>query len=361
MGARAPNWPDLPFRSAPTRERALVSSDEQDRKTGGVPHAFGNVLAWKWSREMPATCKGGFLTMLYALRQMAAPSGELRFNGNDRAPLKLPDLAKAAGCREKDARRYIDAAIRAGVVVVVGERKRGKATLYQLVVSPFVDWTRAADHLKATARNPDKKWPKDDPAHSSGHGGPNPEGSENGPQGPEDALDGPEEVRATGAVRSSGHGGPPSSGHGGPNNPCGTHAGYQERVDVVPPLRTPAGARDEQDQFPGQQKDDKRRCGCGVRLIRESTTICHGCRQRAEGAQEDHQQPVQGVFLTPVPSATSPGAPGAAGPLPAPRENPADPLRICGCGREYRAAKPGRCRDCILAEHDEEQRQAVNG
>jgi len=342
-----------------------VSSDEQDRRqTGAVPHAFGNALAWKWTRVMPATCKSGFLTMLYALRQMAAPSGELRFNTGRHAPLKLPDLAKAAGCREKDARRYVDAAIAAGVVVIVGERRRGKATLYQIVVSPWPDWDKAAAHLKSTARNPDKKWKDDETDESSSHGGPNIEASEFGPRGPEDAPDEPEGVRATGARRSSGHGGPLSSGHGGPNIPCGTQESYQERAEVVPPLRTPASARDDKDQFPGQLRDDKpgpRHCGCGIRLLRDSTEMCHGCRLRAEGAQEDHRLPVQGVFLAPVPSGLAPSLLGASSPLPAPRENPADPLRVCGCGRDYHAEKPGRCTDCVLAELADQQRAVGNG
>lgn len=345
-----------------------MSTDEQDPKTGGVPHAFGNRLAWKWAPVMPAPCKGGFLTMLYALRQMAAPSGELRFNNAERKPLRITDLAKAAGCREKDGRRYIEAAIRAGVVAVVGERKRGKATLYQLILTPWPEWERAAAYLKATARTPEKGWPKDEPkdeqADSSGHGGPNSEEQNNGPQGPELPDEGADGVRATGARPSSGHGGPMGSGHGGPNKPCVSHAGNHEMADVVGPLRVRAGARSENDQRPHQQVDDSApfgRCDhCLKPHPRPDRIVCHGCESLAAEAQEDHQKPVQGVFLMPVPAGPALGLPDAPGALPAPRENPADPLRICRCGRKFHGPVTGKCLDCRHAERDEQLR-AVGG
>ncbi|HLL33828.1 MAG TPA: hypothetical protein VK545_08035, partial [Streptomyces sp.] len=151
----------------------MTTEEADSRASGGVPHSFGNRLAWHWTREMPPGLKGGFLTMLYALRTMASASGELRFSG-DGKPIRIQDLAKGAGCREKDARRYLDAAILAGVVCVKGERRRGKPTLYALVLSPWPDWAAAAEHLKGTARKP-KEPPADpaEPERSSGHSGPN--------------------------------------------------------------------------------------------------------------------------------------------------------------------------------------------
>lgn len=101
-----------------------MTTEEPTATSGSVPNAFGNALAWRWSRQMPTALRRGFLTLLYALRAMANAAGELRFSG-DRQPIRIQDIAKAAGASEKDARRYLDAAIHAGVVVVKGERKRG--------------------------------------------------------------------------------------------------------------------------------------------------------------------------------------------------------------------------------------------
>lgn len=214
-----------------TEEQATVAS-------GSVPNAFGNAIAWKWSRELPTPLRRGFLTLLYALRAMASANGELRFNG-DRKPIRIQDIAKAAGVREKDARRYLEAAIRAGVVTVRGERRRGVATLYVLVVSPFPDWNAADHYLSGTAREPGKvpaPWKQGD--ESSGHRGPN----QIGPPRPE-LTDGTEsEVRATAAPWSSGHRGPIGSGHRGPNNPGstqelshdGAEVGFQPQVVGTP-------------------------------------------------------------------------------------------------------------------------------
>lgn len=158
-----------------------MSTEEQaTAPSGSVPLAYGNALAWKWSREMPTPLRRGFLTLLYALRAMANASGELRFH-SDRQPIRIQDIARAAGASEKDARRYLDAAIRAGVVVVKGERKRGKPTLYVILPTPWPDWKAAEDHLKSTARKPGKRpapWSKE--AGSSGHRDPNNPGSTQG-------------------------------------------------------------------------------------------------------------------------------------------------------------------------------------
>ena len=146
----------------------------QGPASGGVPNAFGNALAWKWTRQMSAYLRrSGLPTLLYALRAMANANGELRFSG-DRKPIRIQDIAKAACANEKDGRRYMDAAIRAGVVTIRGERKRGVATLYVLLPSPFPDWQAAEDYLRSTARKPGKRpteWSQN--AQSSGDRDPN--------------------------------------------------------------------------------------------------------------------------------------------------------------------------------------------
>lgn len=207
-----------------------MSTDEQEtRAPGSVPVAYGNALSWKWTRQMSAYLRrSGLPLLLCQLRNFANASGEVAFSG-DRKPIRITDIAVASCCREKDARRYLEAAIRAGVVRVLGERKRGKATRYALVVSPFPDWQAAEDYLRGTGRTPGKDsapWSDDD--ESSGHRGPN----HNGPPRPEltDGTD--EEVRATAARMSSGHRGPTGSGHRGPNNPGGFPGITQERAEV---------------------------------------------------------------------------------------------------------------------------------
>ncbi|MFE7273008.1 hypothetical protein [Streptomyces sp. NPDC057623] len=228
-----------------TEEQATASS-------GSVPLAYGNALAWKWSREMPTPLRRGFLTLLYALRAMANASGELRFH-SDRQPIRIQDIARAAGASEKDARRYLDAAIRAGVVVVKGERKRGKPTLYVILPTPWPDWKAAEDYLKSTARKPGKRpapWSKE--AGSSGDRDPN----QNGSPRPE-LTDGTEnEVRVTATRTSSGDRDPNGSGHRDPNNPGSTQGLSQDGADVGSQPQ-PLGPPESQDHdFQDEQTPD---------------------------------------------------------------------------------------------------------
>jgi len=209
-----------------------LSIEEQAPASGSVPNAYGNALAWKWTRQMtPYVRRSGLPTLLYALRAMANPAGELAFQ--DRKAIRIQDIAVAACCREKDARRYLEAAIRAGVVQTLGERKRGKATRYVIVMHPFPDWQAAEDYLKSTARDNTKRPPKwveepGDTGEGSGHSGPN----NNGPLRPELTGGTANGVRATPARMSSGHSGPTGSGHSGPNNPGGYPWGSQDGAEV---------------------------------------------------------------------------------------------------------------------------------
>lgn len=223
-------------------------SNEEQSTSGSVPNAFGNALAWKWTRQMPTYVRrSGLPTLLYALRAMANAAGELRFN-SDRKPIRIQDIAKAACCDEKDARRYMDAAIRAGVVTVRGQRKRGTATLYVLLPSPFPDWQAAEDYLKSTARKPGKRpaaWSPD--TESSGDrdrnqfGAPRPE-----------LTDGTDsEVRGTAPRWSSGDRARNGSGDRARNNPGVTHDSSHDGAEVVsqPQVDGPTGGQfDHQDQ-----------------------------------------------------------------------------------------------------------------
>ncbi|MEU2062878.1 hypothetical protein [Streptomyces sp. NPDC013455] len=205
-----------------------MSTEEQaTAASGSVPNAFGNALAWKWTRQMPtAVRRTGLPTLLYALRAMANAAGELRFA--DRKPIRIQDIAKAACANEKDTRRYLDAAMRAGVVGVLGERRRGTPTLYVLLLTPVPDWAAAEEYLRGTARKPGKRPAAWQDEESSGDRDPNQFGSPR----PELTDGTAEEVRVTATRMSSGHRDPNGSGHRDPNNPGGYPRGSQDGAGV---------------------------------------------------------------------------------------------------------------------------------
>ncbi|MDT0306163.1 hypothetical protein RM780_04195 [Streptomyces sp. DSM 44917] len=268
-----------------------MSTPEDRPASGSVPNSWGNALAWKWAPALPtALRRGGFLTLLYALRAMANASGELRFHG-DRKPIRIQDIAKAAGAREKDARRYLNAAIAAGVVGVVGQQRRGRPSLYVLLMAPTPLWAAAEDSLKASQRSAGKTpppWERGE--ESSGHRGP----YEFGPPRPELSEEQPDKVRATAAPMSSGHRGPIGSGHRGPNNPGIAMELPQEMAGLVEqPQVDGRPGRTDLDQSQGQdghdpaapppptRPRDPTRCEtCDGRMIPRRDrprTICHAC------------------------------------------------------------------------------------
>jgi hypothetical protein len=209
-----------------------LSTDEQaTRASGSVPNAYGNALAWRWSREMPTALRRGFLTLLYALRAMANANGELRFPDK---PIRIQDIAKAAGADEKDARRYMNAGIAAGVIAVKGEQRRGKPALYVLMVVPDPDWGAALSSLDSTKRKRTDRTPPPWRGDEE-FGGPPPELSDPGFGGPPPELpprsDG--KVRGTAPRMGSGDHPPNGSGDRPPNNPGITHELSQDGAGVV--------------------------------------------------------------------------------------------------------------------------------
>lgn len=260
-------------------------STEEQATSGSVPNAFGNALAWKWTRQMPTYVRrSGLPTLLYALRAMSNAAGELRFG--DRKAIRIQDIAKAACAAEKDARRYLEAAIRAGVVTTRGQRKRGVPTLYVLLPSPFPNWQAAEDHLRATARKPGKRpaaWQEQ--PESSGDRDPN----QFGPPRPE-LTDGTEnEVRVTATRWSSGDRDPNGSGDRDPNNPGGFTGFSHERAEVVsqPQVDGPTGDEIDHQEEPQDTTTPDRpfaRCReCELPLIRPTTDgLCSGCRDYHE-------------------------------------------------------------------------------
>ncbi|MET8609722.1 hypothetical protein [Streptomyces misionensis] len=342
----------------------MSTEQQDDRSSGGPAHSFGNTLAWKWSREMPRGLKGGFLTTLYACRTMAAASGALRFR--DGRVIRIQDIAKAAGCREQDARRYMEAAVRSGVVVVEGLRRRGKPTLYVLnAVIQCPDWTAAESYLKATVR---RRKEDAEPAKGSGHRGPN-SGDESsdhsgtnqfGPQRPELDESDASGVRSTAARPGSGHSGTTGSVHSGTNNPGATHGVPHDMVDAVPQPQVVAGASEETDQPFTQHEDDLPygRCEvCKTPLTRPGKARCSvhseplpGQRRRGPSSR---QRVIQPPLLASVPPACDRPAEPARPPFRWKPEDPLAPARICGCGREFRSRTDQSCQDCQFAAYQE--------
>ncbi|MCI3271424.1 hypothetical protein [Streptomyces cylindrosporus] len=224
-----------------------MSNAEQDpRAPGSVPNAFGNALAWRWAREMPRALKPGLLTLLYALRAMANASGELRFGSGK--PIRIQDLAKAAGADERDVRDRLEAAIRAGVVRVLGERRRGRPALYALAMAPCPDWAAAVAYLdgvkqlreEAKKERAAKKgaalkagpWADEEADKFEGRTPELPGTEFEGPT-PEVTAGTRNEVQGTDPRLSSGDRPPNGSGDRPPNNPGSNQGSFHEVAEVV--------------------------------------------------------------------------------------------------------------------------------
>ena len=257
-----------------------MSSDEQAPASGSVPNAYGNALAWKWVPGMPAALKRAHLhTLLYALRSMASASGELRFA--DRKPMRIKDIARAAGCDEKDCRDRLEAAMRAGVVRVAGERRRGRSTLYVILPTPFPDWSAAVAYLEGVKAAREEARQRREAERRAApwdeeNGGRSPEldSRENGGPPPELTDGTPGEERGTAPRLSSGDRPPNGSGDRPPNNPGGFPWGSQDGAEVgfQPQVVGAPGPQDPRPQeHPHPDSDSPRdfvRCArCGDQMI----------------------------------------------------------------------------------------------
>ncbi|MEV6833539.1 hypothetical protein AB0N17_03245 [Streptomyces sp. NPDC051133] len=227
---------------------------------------------------MPAALKRAHLhTLLYAARSMANASGELRFHG-DRKPMRIRDIARAAGADEKDTRDRLEAARLAGVLGVVGERKRGRSALYVLVLAPAPDWSAAVAHLEgAKALREEARQRREAERRAAPwveeNGGRTPEleGPENG--GPPPELRGPEQKseRGTAPRMSSGDRPPNGSGDRPPNNPGRTQDLTQDGAEVLPQPQVvgPPGEQNEAQDTPrADPADGFTRCArCGDPML----------------------------------------------------------------------------------------------
>lgn len=242
---------------------------------GSVPNAFGNALAWKWVPNMPTSLRRTrFTTLLYVLRAMANAAGELRFNG-DRKAIRIQDIARAAGIREKDARGFLEAAEAAGLVGVKGERRRGKPTLYVLLLCPNPQWGAALDVVEAKKQPSGQKPPPWKQTESSGYRSPN----EFGHPQPELAEGETEEVRATAAPSGSGHRSPNGSGYRSPNNPGKAKELPQEPAEESSQPQVDGADPGEQHDHSTQEQDQDGAAPAGLADV-AAFTFCPECGRR---------------------------------------------------------------------------------
>lgn len=231
--------------------------------SGSVPHAYRLAIFWRWAAGMPRGIPAGFIALLYALGTAADPAGKLQFN--DRRKITIKDLAAAIRTDEKDTRRFVNAALAAGVLTVEGERGRGKTPLYVLVVAPRPNWDAALAKLKESKRDRAARKPPPWQDEDAENGGPPPvlpEGENGGPPPVSDTGDATEE-RGTAPRTRTGDRPPNGSGDRPPFQPGHTfsspwepHEGSHGTAEVPeqPPVRAPAREKPNINQEPGVAK-----------------------------------------------------------------------------------------------------------
>ncbi|MFJ4907701.1 hypothetical protein ACIQCR_24700 [Streptomyces sp. NPDC093249] len=343
-----------------------MDDEQQTRPTGGsVPHAWGNALARQWAPALPRPLLGSFLTTLYALRVLAAADGRLRY-ARDGAAVTITQIATAARSDQKDVREYLRAAVAAGVVGITSAAP-GRAVEYALLLCPSPNWDKAAGIVwmaqqvkkeQRTARAAARA-ARTESAPTSGDSAPTPLESTSGDcpptsQGQTSGDSAPRSIDEGSGDSAPGRvGGQCPEGVGGqcPEHPGGTHVLPHEVAEVVPQPQDVRGRAGEKTTDESEPPPRSRYCasGCGQRVIRPDRLVCAGCegRVRTRRTPPPTPSPVQGAFMFAMPFRPSAAPQGPGTPRPA--VDPYAPLRVCDCGRDYRALAPGRCPDCLDA------------
>lgn len=272
-----------------------MSESELEPLAGGsVAHNWGNALARRWAPELPRPLTQGFLTCLYALRQLACADGQLKYV-RDGKGITLAEIAAACRSSQKDVRAFLTAAIAAGVVTTVGARRRGVAAVYTLLLSPRPNWAAAAavveNHRrgKSAVREPGEQPTGSDhsgptsTSQSSDHSGPNSRAASSDHCGP--AEFGPQWSRKFGPQRS--------------HHPGSTHEQPHEDLSVEPQLQ---GARGHEGH---ERAEDV--SSAGARPLR----AVDGARSGARPARPSGQMPLLMTVPAPQEPQEPPAAPGA--------------------------------------------------
>ncbi|MEU1815198.1 hypothetical protein ABZ543_08365 [Streptomyces roseifaciens] len=301
-------------------------------------------------------------------------------------------LAVLAGCSEETVTRCVKVLM--GVGALARKRRPNTSSMYQLlptVLLPggllweehlhhYTDTRQRKAHAKKKAEGAAnvirtasmdavrEEGGKPDRVHGCGpdsvHGG----GSGKAPRNP-DSVHGRPRKASTDAVRTASMAGVDKVFRTSGTDPRTD----KERVAPSPQPQVRAGARGEGD-FPQQQDEagtgarpggsgaaeSLRLCRCGNPLVRAHRDECGGCL-RDRNAQERAHRPVQGAFLLALDGGGQGTPQGPGGRVPWPAEDPAAPLRVCGCGREHRLRDSVRCPDCVVAAEQERIRLGAVG
>lgn len=127
----------------------MSDTQPESPASGSVPHTFRLRMARQWVPRMPTQLRRqkAFLFALATVAAMADAAGRTRWHATPDEPgrpLPLRELAAAMGSDEKDARRYLAAAIAAGLLTTEQAPRRGRTTVYVLLVPPVTPRWAAA-------------------------------------------------------------------------------------------------------------------------------------------------------------------------------------------------------------------------
>lgn len=303
-----------------------MSDQQPDRASGGVPHTYRLRMAWRWVPGMPPGLRRrkGFLNALQTLATLADVEGRSRFQDNGQ-PIRITQLAKAMGSAEKDCRRFLAAAIAAGVLTTEQAPRRGRVTVYVLVVALSPRWDAALAVLTAGGADTEEDTAAvsefggtslavrtadagDDTTARGQFGGSSPELDEarqhpsSGDVPPNSTPVAQDRVRVTGTRCGSGDGYPIGSGDGSPNNPGVPTDTPHEMAGEGPQLRDARG-RNESHERAEAEPDTS-----AARSLRSVTGAQSGARTgRPRASVPDGQMPL----LMPVPEPHRPQEPPA--------------------------------------------------
>lgn len=290
-----------------------MSDTPTDRASGAVPHTFRLRMAWQWVPRMPAPLRRqkAFLFALQTVAAMADTAGRTRWHvdGDDSAgrPLRLKELAAAMGSDEKDARRYLAAGIAAGVLTTEQPPRRGRTTVYVLLLPPSTPrWEAALAVLTAGGAGALDQ----DDVHAMSRrvefGGSSPVldapaiPASSGDASPNSRPVTASQERGTPPRWSSGDGSPLRTGDCPPNKARYFQGDYQERVSVGPQLRDARGndSHERAETVPEP----------GARSLRPVDGPRTGARSGARPARSSVQLPL----VMPVPAPHGPREPRTA-------------------------------------------------